>query len=339
MNRTSANFAPGSPIRRSRTAIETMKSVSASLVLLLLSGFLAKAASPLAMEIDPARAELAIRFQDRTLLVYAYATNQFKPYVRALYTLLGENVLRDAPRDHLHHHGLMYAISVSGTNFWEEQIAPGTEKPIKLLAHKTGKNANGLPQAQFTQLIHWLAPTNKMAADSAAAALLLEHRTLTLTVDEKNEEVALRWQSAFQVGKNAGNVTLHGSAYQGLGLRLPQSFDHVAKFQNAADLPYTNSNSQNVVPAQWTTVAGVIDGRDIMLALFGDPRLPPADAAFFSMLDRFAYLSATQSLDKKPLEYSGGDKFTLDYLVAVYSAHKPRDFVQQRYDRWKQRSQ
>ena len=57
---------------------------------------------------------LEVRYKGQKILVYAFATNQFKPYVRELYTLRGENVTRDAPPDHLHHHGLMYAVYVNG---------------------------------------------------------------------------------------------------------------------------------------------------------------------------------------------------------------------------------
>ena len=52
------------------------------------------------------------------------------------------------------------------------------------------------------------------------------------------------------------------------------------------------------------------------------------------MLEPFAYLSATQALDKKPLEYAVGDKFNLSYLVTVYSGPKPADFLQRRYEGW-----
>ncbi|MGD0092245.1 MAG: hypothetical protein ABSE73_20205 [Planctomycetota bacterium] len=52
------------------------------------------------------------------------------------------------------------------------------------------------------------------------------------------------------------------------------------------------------------------------------------------MLDPFAYLSATQGVDKKPLEYSAGDKFNLSYLLTVHSENKPPEFVRQRYERW-----
>jgi hypothetical protein len=65
---------------------------------------------PISIDSKVDQGELVVRYQGRKLLVYAFATNQFKPYVRELYTLRGENVLRDAPPDHLHHHGLMYAV-------------------------------------------------------------------------------------------------------------------------------------------------------------------------------------------------------------------------------------
>ena len=68
---------------------------------------------------------LEVRYKGNKLLVYAFATNQYKPYVRELYTLRGENVTRDAPPDHLHHHGLMYAVNINGVNYWEERVTPG----------------------------------------------------------------------------------------------------------------------------------------------------------------------------------------------------------------------
>jgi len=295
----------------------------------------AAAADP-AISIDSKadRGELVVRYQGRKLLVYAFATNQFKPYVRELYTLRGENVLRDAVPDHLHHHGLMYAVYVNGVNFWEERDAPGFEKHVELPLHSARIDAKGMPVADFTELIHWVAPTNKTAPDSLAAALLVEQRILTLTIDEKNLEVALRWESRFQVGPNAGKVTITGPNYDGLGLRLPESFDHVAKFQNSAGLPYTSPDTHNVIAARWTSVSVIMNGREVMLVMFGHPDNAPGDGFFFSMLDPFAYLTATQGVDKKPLEYSAGDKFSLSYLLTVYAENKSPEFIRQRCNLW-----
>ena len=303
-------------------------------LLLALAGSAAAANPPITIDSQPDRGVLEFSYKGRKILVYAFATNQFKPYVRELYTLRGENVTRDAPPDHLHHHGLMYAVYVNGINFWEEKVSPGVEKHIELPLHAATKDANGRPSAYFTEVIHWVAPTNLASPDSMAVAVLLEQRTLTVAIDEKNQEVALRWESQFKVGPNTGKVTVSGPNYDGLGTRLPESFNHVAKFHNSADLPYTAKDTHDVVIAQWTSVAGQMDGREVMLAMFGSPKNARGDTAFYTMLDPFAYLSAAQALDKAPLEYSAGDKFNLSYLLTVYSANKPPEFIRQRSELW-----
>jgi hypothetical protein len=290
-------------------------------------------ASPgITVEVDEQRGELEMRYQDRRVLLYSFATNQFKPYVRELYTLRGENMLRDGPADHPHHHGLMYAIRLNGTNFWEETGTPGVEKPIRILSQITRKTAGGLPQAQFTQLIHWLAFTNRWVADSMAAALFIEQRTLTLTID--TNELALRWDSAFEVGPNAGKVTLHGSQYNGLGMRLPKSFDKVARFDNSEGAPYTGAASRNLIPAKWTSVSGPVDSHEAMLVLFSHSKNARGHGNFYSLSEVFAYLSTTQGIDKEPLEYAPGARFHLNYLLAVYGEKKSREFIQNRYELW-----
>jgi hypothetical protein len=228
----------------------------------------------------------------------------------------------------------MYAVYVNGVNFWEERDAPGFEKHVELPLHSARIDAKGMPVADFTELIHWVAPTNKSAPDSLAAALLVERRTLILMIDEKNQEVALRWDSQFQVGPNADKLTITGPNYVGLGLRLPESFDHTAKFQNSADQPYTSPDTHNVIAARWTSVSGVMNGREVMLVMFGRPENAPGDGFFYSMVDAFAYLTATQGVDKKPLEYSAGDKFSLSYLLTVYSENKSPEFIRLRSNLW-----
>jgi hypothetical protein len=289
---------------------------------------------PITIDSNIPEGTLEVRFKGHTLLVYAFATNQFKPYLRELYSLTGENVLRDAPPDHLHHHGMMYAVCVNGINFWEEKGAPGMQKHIEMPLQFATIDPTGVAKAEFMEVIHWLAPTNRPAEGSAEAALLLEQRKLTVSVDETNQEVALRWESRFQVGPEARNVKLHGPNYDGLGLRLPESFNHVAAFQNSAGTPYTGKNTQNVIPARWTSVAGRMGGRDLLLVLFGRAENPAGDSLFFTMLDPFAYLSATQGLDQKPLEYTAGDKFSLSYLLTVYSENKPAEFITRRSELW-----
>ena len=191
----------------------------------------------------------------------------------------------------------------------------------------------------FTEMIQWLSPSNPPTADPAAVAVLNERRTLTLTVDERSQEVALRWDSEFQVGPNTPHARIHGPNYDGLGIRLPESFNHLARFQNSANLPYTAKDTHDVTIAKWTSVSGKMEGRDVMLVMFGRQDNARGDAAFYTMLDPFAYLSATQGLDKKPLEYAAGDKFSLSYLLTVYTAIKSPQVLQARSDRWQHQRQ
>ena len=293
----------------------------------------AESASALTLTVDEARGELDVRLGERRLLVYSFATNQFKPYVRELWSLQGANVLRDAPADHLHHHGLMYAIRPNGVNFWEERDQPGVEKPIRFLDRQAGRDAQGRPKASFTQLIDWVASSNRWAADSESMALLVERRTITLTVDEPSGEVAVRWQGRFQAGHGADRVKLQGSVYNGLGLRLPQSFDLVAHHFNSESTPGLGTQKSDITPARWSAVTHEIQGRDHTLVLMGQP----ANAGvthFFTMLKPFTYLSVTQNLEKAPLEYNRGDPFELDYLLLVYPDKRPAEQIEARHGRW-----
>ncbi len=269
------------------------------------------------VQADAGRLEWSL--QGRRLLTYAFASNQFKPYVRELSSLSGANVLRDAPADHLHHHGLMYAIRVNGVNFWEERDQPGHERHVRLLGHRTGTNAHGRPEASFTELLHWVPDGTPLSA-GPAAALLLERRTITLTVDEARQEVALAWHAEFTVGGRTNRVTLHGSEYNGLGLRLPEDWDHVARHINSGGAAPPNGGKPGAVPARWSAVARTAEPGAVQVALFARPGDAAGTNAFFTMTEPFTYLSATQSLDKRSREYRAGQRFRIDYLLLVYSA-------------------
>jgi hypothetical protein len=52
------------------------------------------------------------------------------------------------------------------------------------------------------------------------------------------------------------------------------------------------------------------------------------------MTDPFTYLSVTQSLDKTPLEYRAGDRFSIDYLMLVYSAARTPAQLEKRHQLW-----
>jgi hypothetical protein len=184
------------------------------------------------------------------------------------------------------------------------------------------------------QTLHWVTPTNAFLPETASEALLIEERTLTVTVDETNREVALQWESVFEVGKNPGKIELDGATYHGLGMRFQKSLDPLAKHFFEGGEPDLRESRQDVSPHAWEAVAFDVSSHPSTIALFGLPSNPAGEATYFSMKTPFAYLSATQNLSHKKITYTSGEKFTLRYLVAIYSELKPADALQKRSAQW-----
>jgi len=309
---------------------------TAALALFLagLSAAPAWAANPLVVKSAAAPTEWTITQGTNTLLVYAFAAGKFKPYVKALAPLGGVNLLRDAPHDHLHHHGLMYGIMVNGLDFWAETPGSGVQKPVASPPPEVSVGPDGQPRVTIRQTLHWLAPADAFLPDSPKVALLVEQRTLVLTVNEPDGEVALRWTSAFEVGGQTNTVTLTGREYLGLGMRFLEELDPLAEHRNTDGQPDLAGTKQDASQHSWAAVSFDRPGQPATIAVFGLPANAGGDAHFFSMKRPFAYLAATQGLDKEPLIYHTGDKFTVNYLVTVYPELRAKDFLDRRGKTW-----
>mgnify|MGYP000995366880 CR=1 FL=1 len=270
----------------------------------------------------------------RGLPLLTYAVGKLKPFVCSLHTVRGDNVLRNSPWDHKHHHGLMYGIKVNGINFWEEMTDGGIQKPVKTEMPMTTVNASGQPETRFTQIIHWLAPSDAGLPDTTPAALLIERRTLILTVNDATRETALHWKSEFTVGNKTNQVTLTGANYHGLGMRFLQSLDSVARHLNARGTPDLSGFKQDVSQHRWGSVFFDAPETPSTIVLFGHPSNVRGDAYFFTMARPFAYISATQNLDKEPLTYRSGEKFTLNYLITLYPERKTAEEINARARHW-----
>ena len=304
-----------------------MKTSLALAALLSLVAGVSAAQSTLRLEAGVATNAWVVSHNGQPLLRYVFNPRQAKPYVAEFSAPGGRNILRDSPSDHLHHHALMYAIKVNGLNFWEEVSGNGVERVVETTASVTGGAAT------LRQTIHWVAPQDAFLADTTPAALLVEQRTLVLTVDAATREAALEWKAEFEVGKKTNEVALTGATYHGLGMRYVQEFDALANHSYAGRKPDL-VNRQEVSPAKWAAVSFAAPAQPATIALVPHPANARGDGQFFSMLTPFAYLAATQGLDKEPLVYRSGDKFTLRYLVLLYPEVKATEALEARARRW-----
>lgn len=286
-------------------------------------------------ESDSRAIQWTLDYAGKTIMVYSFDPQKFKPYVKALNTLDGYGVLRDSPSDHLHHHAMMYGITVNGINFWEETPGCGVEKVIESPRPVIEQTVDGRPQARVTQLLYWVAPQDAFLPNSNSPPLLIERRTLVLTVDPGNRETALHWQSSFEVGTKSNVVTLSGANYHGLGMRFLKERDPVAKHLTPQGKLELSNNRQDVSPHPWESVLFDTPANPATIALFGAATNAHADDHYFAMRSPFAYLSATQNLDREPLVYHQGEHFELNFLITLYPELKTTEALAERSRQWR----
>ena len=298
------------------------------------SGSALFAAQDLAIESSNRPDEWTITYDGKPLMAYSFDPQKYKPYIKALNTLAGYGVLRDAPFDHLHHHALMYGIKVNGINFWEEISGSGVQKVVESPRPQVSRTNAGSPQARISQVIYWLAPEDAFLPNTNAPALLIEHRTVILAADADRKETAVHWNSSFEVGTKTNTVTLTGANYHGLGMRFLQELDGLAVHLTSSGNPDLSNNRQDVTAHRWEAVTFNTAGRPATIAVFGGPANARGEPVFFSMKTPFAYVSATQGLDREPLVYHRGERFELNYLVTLYPEVKSAETLNARAEEW-----
>lgn len=282
---------------------------------------------------DIATARLTVSYKDRPILVYAYSAAQYKTYIQELYDFSGYNLLRDAPSDHLHHHGIMYAVTVNGIDFWHEGHNTGKQQSTGVVEKQTGMSESGIVYASFVDMIDWLAPQAKANAMSGSR-ILQERRTIVISINDTTKEVAVQWTGEFTVDARMKSAVLTGEPYNGLGLRLSKDFDIRVTHRNRERRLDSREGDPNFSKTRWTSASINISQRASTLAVFGDPSNRYGDSIFFSMYEPFAYVSATQGLNKHALDYPAGSSFKLNFLVTVYPELKGFEFLESRSGEW-----
>jgi hypothetical protein len=267
---------------------------------------------------------LSVYTGDAVVLRYCYQNVPFKPYVQQLFSPAGVNVLRDAPADHLHHHGLMFAVAVDGVNFWEEQQAPG-QQAHRAFADTRIDRRDGVPVAAFTERLNWVNPRSK-------ELLLKESRTIEVSRLAEPAVTILTWESKLEVPVGKEFVTLSGSPYFGLGVRFLQSMDVGGQFHNAEGK--TGVQETNDKRAVWCAYSASANGKPVTIAMFDNPDNERHPATWFTMDEPFAYLSATLGLHKEQLKVTASKPLVVRYGVAVWDGQVQPEQIDKLYKRW-----
>jgi hypothetical protein len=259
-----------------------------------------------------------LRLAGRPVLEYRHGDGLIKPYAAQMFTPAGVAVLRDAPHDHLHHHGLMFAIAVDGVNFWEEVNGCGRQVEV---AFTGGED-------RLQQQLEW--------TDSTGKVRLRETRTVRL---EAGAGITLAsWTSVLSAPTNSAAIVLSGSHYQGLGARFVATMDRDAEFLFPPGAEGAGvRGTERLTPASWAAVTGDAGGRPVTFAVFNAGTAATLRPPMFTMTAPFAYLSSTLNLEKKPLELPPGEALALTYGVAIWDGRRDAAEIEKTYQDWSAR--
>ena len=204
-----------------------------------------------------------------------------KPYIDFLGTPGGNNILRDMPPDHYHHHGLMMAIRINGVNFWEESGYPGKEQ---ITSAGVRSKIDCTPNGTFVDeslALNWITPRGTL--------LLEEQRLIRAQRKSNSDPTLMTWLMVFscpdsreQAGINPEIVppdhsaeldektTLHGSYYNGFGLRFDETMDFGGRFfysEGSEELPIGHPLHTNVL-CRWAAYTAKLHGQPVTVALY-----------------------------------------------------------------------
>lgn len=273
----------------------------------------------------------------RCMLEYQHKPNPNKPYLRLLCTPGGVNILRDAPADHLHHHGLMFAVGVAGVDFWAETPGTGRQQTsgVSRLATSSADAAVPAPLDRLFCRVFWAEFGHQIrwTASDGAQLLLQEDRQITwhhyAPLQNAPPVNLLTWTSTLSAPQAGQLATLDGRDYFGLGMRFVADMDQGGRFFNADG--GQGVEQTNAKRSRWCAYTANVGDRPVTVAMFDDPENARHPAKWFTMDKSFAYLSATLGLKEQPLEVAAEAPLRLRYGVALWDGMVDAEVIQTVY--------
>ena len=240
-----------------------------------------------------------------------YLPTTFKPYVITLTTPGGINILRDAPPDHTHHHGLMFAIKIDGVNCWEEYNPKDFGRQETLSIVEAITESNGRKEKKVESALLW--------SDGAGQPLILEKRTITAY--HSGDATVLDWTGVFTLPPGKEKAVLGGNEYHGLGMRFVESMDEGGKYTASSG---AGRKEGRLTPCRWMAYTANADGKPVTVAMFDSKDNPRPMLAYTmgSGEGEFGYFSATANLYREQVTLTPEKPVTFHYTVVLWDGEK-----------------
>jgi hypothetical protein len=154
-----------------------------------------------------------------------FVDNPFKPYLAAVCTPNGQNVVAPRPVDHRHHHGLQFGLCADDVNFWEEDLASEPEDfrvPIGWQQSHKLERLTGIDGDGLRQELQWCHETY------AGTCVSFQEERLISVRHAAPQTYVWTWQTTLTAMRDVRLVVSawpQAGGYCGVGLRLaPELF-------------------------------------------------------------------------------------------------------------------
>jgi len=263
-----------------------------------------------------------ISIDGKPILEYCQRCNPNKVYVSKIYSPSGLQILLDSPHDHVHHHGLMYAIDSGEHVWWKDGEKNGKQKPAAKTETEKRKDA-----VIIRQPINWNS--------SGGKTVLQESRTIIAHIEEDIPATLLTWKMRLSTA-GSNPVTLDTKKhYAGLGIRFVRKMDKIGSFifpdgSNSTAVRGT----EKVTPDKWCAYVTSVDNKPVTVAMFSAPSNVRHPTYWFTMTEPFAYISATLNLYRKPYTLKSSSPLDLTYGIAVFDGKQNDSQIEKVYQSW-----
>ncbi len=245
-----------------------------------------------------------------------------KPHFPILSTVDGQNILLDSPADHIHHHGLMYAVAIDGLTFWGEEGEFGWQRHRQFNAPVPQSIVHGETMS-FEEILDWIGP-------DSTKPLAMERRQIATRADRNARTVFVDWTTELTAPPDK-DIEISGSHYYGLGMRFIPEFNGRGHFEARDGSEGTVfRGDERLWSSDWIAYHLPDEGDGLTIVLYDRPG-NPRPATWFTMKEPFAYMSATLAFHEKAIHVKTGKTLRSSYRIAVISGPWRRSRIEQLY--------